>query len=118
MGLSGTRPRLRIRALLAGPLAALLTGGCSAGPGRVTDVGATGGTTVEGGTATMALPPAAAPNWIFPIGAPGYLASYNGALQGLLYPPLYEPVRRAGSSPWTTRATSPRSRVTATATRP
>lgn len=42
----------------------------------------------------MALPPAAGPNWIFPIAAPGYLASYNGALQNLLYPPLYQPVRK------------------------
>ena len=101
MGRSETRTRLRT--LLAGLLAALLTlltlliGGCSAGSGRVTDVGATGGTRVEGGTATMALPPAAGPNWIFPIGAPGYLASYNGALQNLLYPPLYQPVRKGGT---------------------
>lgn len=66
-------PRLR------GPLgrlaAAVLLGtsaltGCDLSGNVVTDLGPTGGTPVEGGTATMALPPAATPNWIFPIGAP------------------------------------------------
>ncbi|MFD3419083.1 peptide ABC transporter substrate-binding protein [Streptomyces decoyicus] len=87
-------PRLR------GPLgrlaAAVLLGtsaltGCDLSGNVVTDLGATGGTPVEGGTATMALPPAATPNWIFPIGAPGYLASYNSAIQSLLFLPLYAP---------------------------
>ncbi|WP_030992289.1 peptide ABC transporter substrate-binding protein [Streptomyces sp. NRRL S-1813] len=87
-------PRLR------GPLgrlaAAVLLGtsaltGCDLSGNVVTDLGATGGTPVEGGTATMALPPAATPNWIFPIGAPGYLATYNSAIQSLLYLPLYTP---------------------------
>ncbi|MEJ8651488.1 peptide ABC transporter substrate-binding protein [Streptomyces sp. MS1.AVA.3] len=87
-------PRLR------GPLgrlaAAVLLGtsalaGCDLSGNVVTDLGATGGTPVEGGTATMALPPAATPNWIFPIGAPGYLATYNSAIQGLLFLPLYAP---------------------------
>ncbi|MFJ9848324.1 peptide ABC transporter substrate-binding protein [Streptomyces sp. NPDC101150] len=57
-------------------------------------IGATGGTPVRGGTATMALPPAATPNWIFPIGAPGYLATYNSAVQNLLFPPLFTPERK------------------------
>ncbi|WP_327705926.1 peptide ABC transporter substrate-binding protein [Streptomyces decoyicus] len=87
-------PRLR------GPLgrlaAAVLLGtsalvGCDLSGNVVTDLGATGGTPVEGGTATMALPPAATPNWIFPIGAPGYLATYNSAIQSLLFLPLYAP---------------------------
>ncbi|WP_406221441.1 peptide ABC transporter substrate-binding protein [Streptomyces decoyicus] len=87
-------PRLR------GPLgrlaAAVLLGtsaltGCDLSGNVVTDLGPTGGTPVEGGTATMALPPAATPNWIFPIGAPGYLASYNSAIQSLLFLPLYTP---------------------------
>ncbi|MEU8822945.1 peptide ABC transporter substrate-binding protein [Streptomyces sp. NPDC048636] len=92
----------RLRGPLAGLVAVLtlvgagLISGCAAGTGRVTDLGTTGGTRVEGGTATMALPPAASPNWIFPIGAPGYLASYNGAVQNLLYLPLYQPEKKGG----------------------
>ncbi|MFF2921316.1 peptide ABC transporter substrate-binding protein [Streptomyces celluloflavus] len=90
MGLRSTR----IRGPLGRILAAVLLGataltGCGPTANVVTDVGATGGTPVRGGTATMALPPAASPNWIFPIGAPGYLATYNKAIQNLLFLPLY-----------------------------
>ncbi|OPF72604.1 peptide ABC transporter substrate-binding protein [Streptomyces antioxidans] len=96
MGLRSTR----IRGPLAGLVAALVLGGtglatgCGPRADRITDVGATGGTRVEGGTATMALPPAATPNWIFPIGAPGYLATYNSSIQSLLYLPLYQPEQK------------------------
>ncbi|MFI8992546.1 peptide ABC transporter substrate-binding protein [Streptomyces sp. NPDC053542] len=72
-------------------IALTLLAGCAPKADKVTDVGATGGTRVEGGTAVMALPPASTPNWIFPIAAPGYLASYNSAIQNLLFPPLYTP---------------------------
>ncbi|NSC24068.1 peptide ABC transporter substrate-binding protein [Streptomyces albus subsp. chlorinus] len=72
------------------PALALLAG-CGPKVEAVTDVAPGEGTPVKGGTATMALPPAATPNWIFPIGAPGYLATYNSAIQNLLYPPLYTP---------------------------
>lgn len=91
---SRTRIRGRTGRLLAAvPLlvAAVLLTGCGPKVETVTDVRAGEGTPVEGGTATMALPPAATPNWIFPIGAPGYLATYNSAIQDLLYPPLYTP---------------------------
>ncbi|WP_245689729.1 peptide ABC transporter substrate-binding protein [Streptomyces chattanoogensis] len=68
--------------------------GCGPGGNVVTRLGPTGGTPVEGGTVTMALPPAATPNWIFPIGAPGYLAGYNSAIQNLLFLPLYLPEKK------------------------
>ncbi|MEU9123356.1 peptide ABC transporter substrate-binding protein [Streptomyces sp. NPDC048506] len=68
--------------------------GCTPAGNVVTDLGATGGTPVRGGTATMALPPASTPNWIFPIGAPGYLASYNSAIQDLLFLRLFTPERK------------------------
>ncbi|MBA8931786.1 hypothetical protein BC739_009038 [Kutzneria viridogrisea] len=45
--------------------------------------------TRAGCTVVMALPPAATPNWILPIGIPGYLASYNSAISRLLFQPLY-----------------------------
>ncbi|WFB07265.1 peptide ABC transporter substrate-binding protein [Streptomyces sp. LX-29] len=97
MGLIGVRST-RVRAPLAAAVVCLLAlvSGCGPRPERVTDLGPTGGTRVEGGTVTMALPPAATPNWIFPIGAPGYLAGYNSALQNLLYPPLYTPEEKGG----------------------
>jgi peptide/nickel transport system substrate-binding protein len=88
-------------------LAALLTGGCAAGSARVTDVGASGGTSVEGGTATTALPPAAGPDWIFPIGAPAICPRPTARCRTLLYPPLYQPVRKGGTLTVDNRATSP-----------
>jgi peptide/nickel transport system substrate-binding protein len=85
-------------------LAAAVTGmalvaalaGCTTDGGRI-DMAPTGGVPVEGGTATMALPPAATPNWIFPIGAPGYGASYNYAIQSLLFMPVYDAVKKDGA---------------------
>jgi peptide/nickel transport system substrate-binding protein len=47
------------------------------------------GTPKSGGSATFALPPDATPNWIFPIGTPGHLASYNGSIQAEMWLPLY-----------------------------
>ncbi|MGW6273889.1 peptide ABC transporter substrate-binding protein [Streptomyces sp. NPDC055060] len=95
-----SRHRVRHRALVAGAaaltaLALTAVTGCTQEGGRV-DMGPTGGTPVEGGTATMALPPAATPNWIFPIGAPGYGASYNYGIQSLLYMPVYDAVQGKG----------------------
>ncbi|BDM71020.1 hypothetical protein HEK616_45070 [Streptomyces nigrescens] len=71
--------------------------GCGPPGNVVTELGATGGVPVEGGTATMALPPASTPNWIFPIGAPGYLASYNSAIQDLLFLRLYLPEKKGAA---------------------
>ncbi|MER7394074.1 peptide ABC transporter substrate-binding protein [Streptomyces sp. NPDC000151] len=91
MGPRSTRIRGPLTAIGAALLVLALLAGCAPRGERVTGLGATGGTRVEGGTATMALPPAATPNWIFPIAAPGYLASYNSAIQNLLFLPLYTP---------------------------
>lgn len=93
-----TRPGKRRRALIPAALAALgllAVTGCTQDGGRI-DMAPTGGTPVEGGTATMALPPAATPNWIFPIGAPGYGASYNYGIQSLLFMPVYDAVQEKG----------------------
>ncbi|MFJ9407751.1 peptide ABC transporter substrate-binding protein [Streptomyces sp. NPDC101393] len=92
----------RIRGPLGRILAAVLLGtlaaaGCGPRGNVVTEVGATGGTPVRGGTATMALPPASTPNWIFPIGAPGFLATYNSALQSLLFLRLFTPGEKGGA---------------------
>lgn len=51
--------------------------------------GGGGDTPVEGGSVSFALPPSATPNWILPIGLPGYLATYNSAIQSTMYVPLY-----------------------------
>jgi hypothetical protein len=51
-------------------------GGAPAGSGGASD------------SATFALPPNAAPNWILPIGIPGHLAGYNSAVYSLLWPAL------------------------------
>lgn len=90
---------IRIRGPLGRVAAAALLGvfalvGCGPNGNVVTHLGTTGGTPVKGGTATMALPPASTPNWIFPIGAPGYLASYNSAIQDLLFLRLYMPEQK------------------------
>jgi peptide/nickel transport system substrate-binding protein len=51
--------------------------------------GGGGNRQVEGGSVSFALPPSAQPNWIMPIETPGYTASYNAAIQQILYVPLY-----------------------------
>lgn len=81
------------RALSAGLVVlALLVAltGCTQEGGRIS-MGRTGGTAVEGGHATMALPPASTPNWILPIGVAGYMSSYNSAIQQQMFLPLYNP---------------------------
>ncbi|MEW2526659.1 peptide ABC transporter substrate-binding protein [Streptomyces sp. NPDC047071] len=91
-------------AAAAGLVLAALTG-CTRDGARV-DMGPTGGTPVEGGTATMALPPAATPNWIFPIGAPGYGGSYNYGIQSLLFMPVYDAVQDRHKGELTTHGPS------------
>ncbi len=90
LGAEGRAGRL-VAAVLLGAAALV---GCGPPGNVVTELGPTGGVPVEGGTATMALPPASTPNWIFPIGAPGYLASYNSAIQDLLFLRLYLPEKK------------------------
>jgi peptide/nickel transport system substrate-binding protein len=65
---------------------AVLLAGCA---GVQTKHGGGGNQQVEGGSVSFALPPAATPNWIMPIETPGYTASYNAAIQQILYVPLY-----------------------------
>ncbi|OON71884.1 peptide ABC transporter substrate-binding protein [Streptomyces tsukubensis] len=93
------RPRARRRALSCAAAATALSfvslTGCVNEGGHIA-MGPTGGTPVEGGTATMALPPAATPNWIFPIGAPGYGASTNFGISSLLFTPVYDAVQGKG----------------------
>lgn len=70
-----------------GVSAALLVSACSSsgsGGGN-----GSGGTSTSGNSASFALPPNATPNWIFPIGTSGHLASYNGSIQAEMYLPLY-----------------------------
>ncbi|HEX4250684.1 MAG TPA: peptide ABC transporter substrate-binding protein [Pseudonocardia sp.] len=44
---------------------------------------------VPGGSASFALPPATAPNWLLPISLPGFTAGFNSALRDQLFVPLY-----------------------------
>jgi peptide/nickel transport system substrate-binding protein len=62
------------------------SGGASSG---ASGAGSASGTATAGGSASFALPPDATPNWIFPIGTPGHLASYNSSIQSEMYLPLY-----------------------------
>src|SRR3954470_22266014 len=67
------------RLLAAAAATALVAAGCGSGSTQ----------TAPSGTVSFALPPNATPNWIFPLGIPGYLASYNSSIYALLYTPLY-----------------------------
>jgi peptide/nickel transport system substrate-binding protein len=73
-------------AAVIGAAVTLLAAGCSSG-----DQGsdAKGGTPQQGGSVTFAMPPNATPNWIFPIGTPGHLASFNGSIRQEVFVPLY-----------------------------
>jgi peptide/nickel transport system substrate-binding protein len=68
------------RLLAAGVAVALFAAGCG---------GTEPAKSTQSGTVSFALPPNATPNWIFPLGIPGYLASYNSSIYALLYTPLY-----------------------------
>jgi peptide/nickel transport system substrate-binding protein len=74
-----------------GVAATLAVSACSSGSGSSSggSSGATAGTAASGGSASFALPPNATPNWIFPIGTPGHLASYNATIQAEMWLPLY-----------------------------
>jgi peptide/nickel transport system substrate-binding protein len=80
-------------AAVAGALAvALATGGCtSTGTGTTSPAdGTAGGAKIKGGTAVWALPPGAAPNYIFPFESGAYLSTYNSlSFAQLMYRPLY-----------------------------
>jgi peptide/nickel transport system substrate-binding protein len=67
---------------------ALVAAGC--GGSSKSGSGTTGGTKVQGGTATLALPPSTTPNYIFPFTSSAYISVTNSDyLAQLLYRPLY-----------------------------
>ncbi len=72
------------RGAAAAGIAVLLTLGACTGTSPDS-----GGQPSEGGSVNFALPPNATPNWILPVGLPGYLATYNSSIQRELYTPLY-----------------------------
>ncbi|WP_163506695.1 peptide ABC transporter substrate-binding protein [Fodinicola acaciae] len=78
-----TIPRGWVAALLAICLA------LTACAGTRRQHGGGSGQPIPGGTVSFALPPSAQPNWILPLALPGYTASYNGAIQSMLFVPLY-----------------------------
>jgi len=68
---------------------ALVAGGCT---GTSTGSGGTApaDAKIKGGTAVWALPPASAPNYIFPFESSAYLSTYNNlSFAQLMYRPLY-----------------------------
>lgn len=85
-------PRSAPAAVVAlGVAATLAVSACGSGSGSSNSgsSGASAGTAASGGSASFALPPNATPNWIFPIGTPGHLASYNSTIQAEMWLPLY-----------------------------
>jgi peptide/nickel transport system substrate-binding protein len=85
-----SRAGLRHRTVLAAGVAALAWALAAAGCSSSSPT-ATGSTTpVSGGTAVMAEPPAATPNYIFPYTSSTYISDLNGFdFQNLMYRPLY-----------------------------
>jgi peptide/nickel transport system substrate-binding protein len=86
----GRRRRGSLRRVLTAAGAAVLAIAMAAcGGGGGIDV-PPGGTPVNGGTATYALPPSTVPNYIFPFDSSTYFSVVNSAyFQHLLYRPLY-----------------------------
>jgi peptide/nickel transport system substrate-binding protein len=82
----------RRRALATGGAAALIlaAAACGSSGGSAGSQGNTGGTKVQGGTATYALPPSVLPNYIFPFDSSTYFSTANTQyFQYLMYRPLY-----------------------------
>ncbi len=76
-------------AVLALALAACSSSGGGGSPGATGTSSATG-TKIIGGTATWALPPSSAPNYIFPFASSTYFSTVNfEEFQYLIYRPLY-----------------------------
>ncbi|HEY5356340.1 MAG TPA: ABC transporter substrate-binding protein [Streptosporangiaceae bacterium] len=70
---------------------AMVAAGCSSSGSSSTSAGSSGGTPVQGGTATMSLSaPGVTQNWIFPFAALTNTSVYNSVqFQWLMYRPLY-----------------------------
>jgi peptide/nickel transport system substrate-binding protein len=79
--------RARMLAVAGGAAAvALVVAGCTGG----NSAAAPGGTPANGGTAVMAEPPGATPNYIFPFASNAYISVINSSyLTDLMYRPLY-----------------------------
>ena len=81
---------LRSLSAAAAAVVVMAATACSSGSGTPPTTGASGGTPVKGGTATVALPPGTTYNWIFPFYAITNASVYNDQqFQYLLYRPLY-----------------------------
>jgi len=84
-GLRGRLPAAACGAVLL----AFVAGGCTGG-GTTRASTPTAGPKINGGTAVWALPPASAPNYIFPFESSAYLSTYNSlSFAQLMYRPLY-----------------------------
>jgi peptide/nickel transport system substrate-binding protein len=71
-------------------VAALVLVAAACGSGGSGTSGSSGGTKVQGGTATYALPPSTVPNYIFPFASSTYFSVVNSEyFQYLMYRPLY-----------------------------
>jgi peptide/nickel transport system substrate-binding protein len=85
---AGRRHRAVLAAGVAALACALVAAGCSSS--SPSSPMATGGTPVSGGTAVMAEPPAATPNYILPYTSSTYCSDLNSFdFQNLMYRPLY-----------------------------
>jgi len=88
MGAFPFRRRKTLRLFAAGGAAALTVAAAACGGNGTTSPGATA--TATGGTATYALQPSAAPNYIFPFASSTYFSTVNfQEFQYLMYRPLY-----------------------------
>jgi peptide/nickel transport system substrate-binding protein len=94
MGAFPSLRRRRARAVLAAACGAaalaLIVAACGGNGGGGAGAAATGGTPVNGGTATYALQPSTTPNYIFPFTSSAYFSVVNSEeFQYLMYRPLY-----------------------------
>jgi len=85
------RRKLRLAVVAGAASVALIAAGCSSGgSGGNNSTGASSGSRISGGVATIALPPSTVYSWIFPFYAITNASVYNDQqFQWLLYRPLY-----------------------------
>ncbi|MBO0803127.1 MAG: hypothetical protein J2P25_08645 [Nocardiopsaceae bacterium] len=87
---AGSLRRTLATTLAACGVAALALSATACGGGGSGATVPTGGTPARGGTATYALPPSTAPNYIFPVDSSSYFSVANTEdFQHLMYRPLY-----------------------------
>ena len=87
------KPRFKMAAACCAVLALAVAACSSSGGGgspAPPDSGRSSGTKVTGGTATFALPPSSAPNYIFPFASSTYFSTVNfEEFQYMIFRPLY-----------------------------